>query len=115
MTKASLGAGNVHIQLDGETVTLRPTLKAAQAISRQAGGLIATLKGLSELDLDVVTGVIAAGLGRKTADIEDEVFRTGVVSLIPGATAFIGILANGGRPSEAGGSGEENPPRKTAD
>ena len=27
--KSSIGAGNVEITLDGDTVTLRPTLKAA--------------------------------------------------------------------------------------
>ena len=101
-TKASLGAGDVDIVLEGETFTLRPSLKAAQAISRQAGGIMAAFKGLSDLDLDMATGIIAVGLGKKPTEVEETVWRTGIASLIPGLTSFLSNIANGGRPSDGG-------------
>jgi len=111
MAKASLGAGDVDIVLDGETVTLKPSLKAAQAISRQAGGIMGALKGLSELDFDIVTGIIAVGLGRQADDVAGAVWRTGIANLVPGASEFVTVVANGGRrrPKD-GGSEAENPP-----
>lgn len=111
MAKASLGAGDVQIVLDGETVTLRPTLKAALTISREAGGIMGAFRGLSELNFDVVNGIVAVGLGKKPADVEDAVWRTGIASLVPGCTKFVSIIANGGRPMDEadGGSEKGNP------
>jgi hypothetical protein len=111
VSKASLGAGDVQIVLDGETVTLRPSLKAALTISREAGGIMGAFRGLSDLNLDTVIGIIAVGLGKKPADIEEAVWRTGVGSLVPGVTQFVSIIANGGKPVDGsdGGSEKGNP------
>ena len=43
---------NGWITLDGETVTLRPTLGAAQAISRREGGIMNTVQAIARFDLD---------------------------------------------------------------
>ena len=111
MPKAQLGAGNVSIELDGETVVLRPSLRAAQTISRQAGGIIGAVQALRTLDLDALTGIIAAGLGKEPKDISEAVWRTGAADLTPPATQFVMMLANGGRPADgsAGGEGGADP------
>lgn len=115
MSKATLGAGNVAITLDGEDVVLRPTLKAAQTISRQTGGIIGAIEAVSRFDFDVLASVIALGLDRPVKDVVDDVWRTGVSELAPRAIKFLGILANGGRPvdKEQGGE-EEGDPRTKA-
>jgi hypothetical protein len=108
MTKASLGAGNVEITLDGETAVLKPTLLAAQTISRQAGGIIAAVEAAAKFDVDAVTGVIALGLGRKPTEVAEAVWSTGIADLAPKAIEFLTILANGGRRAN-GGEEKANP------
>jgi hypothetical protein len=107
---ARLGAGDVDIVLDGETVTLRPSLKAAQAISRGSGGIRGALRGVTELDLDMITSIIAVGLGKKPVEVEDAVYRTGLPELVDGVTTYVAIIANGGRPAKGGE--EKGNPRK---
>lgn len=111
MAKTKLGAGNVEIELDGESVVLRPTLKAAQTISRQAGGIMGAVQSISRFDVDVLTTVIALGLGRDVKDTAEPVWRTGVSTLAPKAIQFLTVLANGGRPPEEGGGEEEADPQ----
>lgn len=112
MSKAQLGAGDVEIELDGEKVTLRPTLKAAQIISRQAGGIIGAIQALRSLDIDALTGIVAAGLGKSVKDVEDAVWRRGVADLTPMATRYVTNLANGGRPADDSGGEEAADPQK---
>ena len=110
MSKPALGAGNVTITLDGEDVVLRPTLKAAQTISRMNGGIMSAVERVTLFDLEVITSVVAAGLDRPTKEIADDVWRTGCADLAPHVINFLSILANGGRPvGGSGGEGEENP------
>lgn len=108
MAKASLGAGNVEIELDGESVTLRPSLKAAQGISRLHGGIVNAVDSLTRFDLDTLTAVIALGLGKEPKEIAEEVWRTGASVLAPKAIEFVTIVANGGRPV-SGGEGTADP------
>jgi len=108
MTKAQLGAGNVEIELAGETVTLKPTLNACQTISRQAGGVIGAIQALGRLDFDILVSVIALGLGKKPKDIEEAVFDAGMAELNPKAIEFLTILSTGGRRSD-GGEGAKDP------
>lgn len=109
--KAKIGAGNVEIELDGETVTLKPTLRAAQTISRQAGGIMAAVERIGKFDLDVLTQVVALGLGREPKDVADAVWRTGMADLSAPVINFLSVLANGGRPiqQDEGGEGADDP------
>lgn len=112
MSKATLGAGNVDIILDGETVTLRPTLRAAQTISKQAGGIMAAVQAVGRFDLEVMTSVIALGLNvttpREINDLAERVWSTGMADLVEPVTRYLSVLANGGRPVE-GGEGASDP------
>jgi hypothetical protein len=114
MTKPSLGAGNVEIELDGETVVLKPTLRAAQTISRQNGGILGAVDRVSKFDLDTLTQVVALGLnatGKDAETIPDKVWSTGMTDLVGPVTRYLSILANGGRPVKAGGGEEDADPR----
>lgn len=108
-SKAALGAGNVDIELAGEKVTLRPSLAAAQAISRQSGGISAAVAAVGGFDLDMIVSVVTLGLGVTGAEakaIPDKVWRTGLTDLVGPVTKYLTIIANGGRPVDDAG-GEE--------
>lgn len=110
MTKATLGAGNVTITLVDEEVILRPTLRACQTISKQAGGIMSAVNAVGRFDIEVMTAVIALGLDiRKPAEVNElaeKVYTTGMADLVEPVTQYLSILANGGRPVSGG---EENP------
>jgi hypothetical protein len=107
MSKASLGAGNVDFELDGKQVTLKPTLRAAQAISRQAGGIGGALDAVSRMDVDVITSLVALGLGKEPKDVAEKVWRTGYPKVSPHVIKFLSIIANGGRAPAEGGEESE--------
>jgi hypothetical protein len=113
MSKPSIGAGNVTITLDGEEVTLRPTLRAAQTISKQSGGIMSAVQAIGRFDLEVMTSVIALGLNvtgpRDVNDVAEKVWSTGMADLVEPVTRYLSILANGGRPVEQGGEGTSDP------
>lgn len=113
MTKAQLGAGDVQITLDGETRTLRPTLRAAKGISAQFGGFQKAFENIAALDLDAYIAVVSLGLdakGDEAKEVPDLVWRTGMPNLTEPIARYLSNLANGGRPiDDAGGSGDEDP------
>ena len=113
MTKATLGAGDVSVLLDGEMVTLRPTLRAAQTISRQAGGIVTCMQTVGKFDFDTIVMVVAQGIRKvkpnEITEVAEQVYRTGLTDLVPKLIEYLTNLANGGRPATAG---DENPPKK---
>jgi hypothetical protein len=113
MTKTSIGAGNVTITLDGEEAVLRPSLKAAQTISKQSGGIIAAVQAVGRFDFETIVAVIALGLGvsqaRDVQSLAEKVYATGITDLVEPVTRFLTIVANGGRPVEVGGEGPQDP------
>ena len=114
MSTTSIGAGNVQITLAGETVTLRPTLRAAQTISKQAGGIMSAVQAVARFDFETISSVIALGLNKTSpGDVQgvaEKVYETGLADLVEPVSYFLAILANGGRPVSPTG-GEENPPQ----
>lgn len=91
--------GIIEIELDGETVELRPTPHAALKLSQTFGGLFPIIGRIRQLDLDTFTAVIQYGCGFKqnqSASLPDKVFKSGMTNLAPALIDFITILANGG-------------------
>lgn len=115
-TAARLGAGDVEITLDGQARTLKPTLKAAIAISRMTGGLAGAMARVSQLDFDVIVAIIRAGLDLSDVgakDLEAKVYRSGVgfeSGLANQVNSYLSNLANGGKPREEAKDDEANPP-----
>ena len=92
--------GELEIKLDGKIVTLRPSLGAAKRVNA-SGGFAHVVSRIQAADLEFYILVVAAGLGKKTADVEDAVYKTGLPSLGADVVKFVNILANGGKPFEA--------------
>lgn len=98
-----IGAGEVEISLSGMRVVLKPTLQAATVLSRKWGGLQKLIIALGGYELDAYVDciVVAGGVTEKgKAALPERVFSHGIVNLIGPLTQFVGLLANGGRPSE---------------
>jgi len=109
-TQPSIGAGNVTIVLDGESLALRPSLAAAIAISRKEGGIMAIVQACTRFDLDAIAFVVAQGLGRPSSEVAEQIYSTGIAKVAPAAIQFCTILANGGRPlGDTGGEAKGNP------
>jgi hypothetical protein len=107
---ARLGAGNVEIELDGEKVTLKPSLRVAQTISRNASGISGAMDAVNRFDFDMVVGVIALGLnisGREADALPAKVYETGMTNLVGPVSRFLAIVANGGREPSLTDGGEE--------
>ncbi|TPN26629.1 hypothetical protein FKO01_25485 [Mesorhizobium sp. B2-3-3] len=105
MIKPALGAGNVEIELDGDTVVLRPSLMAAQAISRQSGGISSAVRAVGNYDFDVIVSVVTLGLGltgNEAKEVPNRVYRTGLTDLVGPVSTYLTIIANGGRPMSGG-------------
>jgi hypothetical protein len=114
-SKAQIGAGIVSIELDGDDVVLRPSLQAAQTISRQSGGISAAVAAVGRFDFDVIVSVVTLGLGVTGKDakaIPEKVWRTGLTDLVGPVTKFLTIIANGGRPIDGDGGEEDGDPQK---
>lgn len=113
---SQLLSGHVEIVLDGEKVTLAPTLFAATHICKHFGGFQAALSKVSAFDLESYAAVVRAGLGYKTDKeafgLLDKVFASGVLNLFTPLSDYLMILANGGKPlapaaeTDAPGKGE---------
>jgi hypothetical protein len=109
--RPKLGAGNVEIVLDGEKLILKPSLKAALALSSQPGAIAGVVQAVSDFNLQAMATVVSLASGNDAEEAAEAIFATGMVDLAPPIVRFLTMLANGGRPV-AGGSGKENPPKE---
>jgi hypothetical protein len=91
------GLGEVDIDLNGRSETLRSSLGAAKKVNG-AGGYAQVLQKLAAFDLDYYVLVVSAGLGKKPSDVEDAVYRTGLPNLTEQLSTYVQYLANGGKP-----------------
>ena len=96
---ANAAVGEVDIELDGKTVTLKSTLAAAKRVNA-AGGLRYIAERLDAYDLDAYVAVVAAGADRRNADVENVVFSAGMARLQVPLGVYISFLASGGKPIE---------------
>lgn len=97
---SKLTASNVTITLDGEKVILKPTPRAALAISNQFEGLQGAVPRLASQDIAAASFVIAAGAGIRgeaAKGLNDRIFAAGISDLAPSLIEFIVILMNGGK------------------
>lgn len=114
MSRPEIGAGDIVIELDGEEVTLRPTLKAAMSLSRSAGGIVNLINKCGVYDFDTIVAVVTAGLGVQSKDIPDKCWRTGMIELAPVCIRYLHVLANGGRSPSDEGDKQEAPLTETS-
>lgn len=114
---AQLGEGDIPITLEGVSLVLKPSVGAAQFVSRQSGGIMACIEKIVRMDFDAIVMVIGLGLGYgpgrpQPADLADKVWRTGIDDLSGGlaerAVSYLRVLSNGGRALK---DQAPNPPR----
>lgn len=98
MTEHNIGEGNIEIELDGEVITLKPSLKAALTLSNAPGGIPAMVQRCINLEMDALVNVIACGLGMMSKDLPERVYNTGLFMVSGRCIRFLNVLANGGRP-----------------
>lgn len=100
MSRPEIGAGDVVVTLDGETVTLRPSLKACTTLSRAQGGITGLVQKCLNYEFDTILSIIVAGLGMVgtgSKDLPERVYKTGLTELAAPCIRYLHIVANGGR------------------
>lgn len=97
---------DVTLKLNDKDFTLRPTLKAARTVSTMQGGFAGAFQSIGRFEFDAFVTIIAAGTGKKSADIEDDVYRTGIRNLVDPVARFVSILSNGGEDPDVTADGE---------
>lgn len=96
-----LNTGEVEITLDGRSEVLRSTLRAARAVNG-IGGFSEAFRRLAAFDLEAYVAIVAAGLSKRTQEVEEAVYKTGLPTLTEPLAEFVGLLANGGKPAATG-------------
>lgn len=92
--------GDTDILLNGRTVTLKCTPRALRELDNSAGSFAEILNGLVQYRFSTYCAVVAAGLGKRPNLVEDDVFASGLDTLVEPLTEYIGRLMRGGRESE---------------
>ena len=117
------GSGDVKLIIGDAELTLRPTLDAALALSRESGGIRQAITKVANMDIDAIVSIIKLGVGREEAkrlkNLERMVYENGLLDaqgeICARCIEYLSNLARGGR-SEAdvsGADGDESEDRPT--
>lgn len=94
---STVNYGQVDVVLNGETLTLKPTLAAYQKIDGRMGGLRQAIEQCSNMTLDGLCFIISAGAGlgkKESAELPEKVFREGTLNVLPNVTEYLVMLLN---------------------
>ena len=91
----------VTIDLNGSPKGLRVNPRAAKEIAAHFGNYMEAFNRLAVFDMSAYVAIVAAGLGKKRADVEDDVFHTGLDKLTDKLSEYVGLLLRAGRPADA--------------
>ena len=109
--KPAPGAGDVPIDLGGETMFLKSTLEACVAISNLRGGLNMAVQRCLALDFDATCDIVCLGLGatsgQQRKEVRQLVYEAGLINCQAPCILFIRTIANGGIIPPAPEEGEE--------
>lgn len=95
--------GSVTIEINGTEYELICNRKAAQTVSRKAGGLYTAMQQLIAVNLDTMKAVIVAGADLKNkdaSDLDDAIWDHGPSELIDPLVRYLNLLFNGGKEPE---------------
>lgn len=98
----------IEMELDGETVKLRPTVKAGLALSDEFGGLAPVSRGLQDINIGTMAAVLRIALDARPQDlprIREKIVRTGALKVVPHCYTFLGALTGGQQDDEEEQSG----------
>jgi hypothetical protein len=108
MTRATYGT--VDLSIAGKDYTLKPTLAAYQKIDGRMGGLRQAIESCSNMSIDGLVFIIAAGAGigqREVQALAEDVFHEGTANVLPKVTEYIATLLT---PSGKETPAKEEPP-----
>lgn len=88
----------IRCDLNGESIVLKCTIRAVKEITATFGSYTEAFARLGAFDHSAYVAIVAAGTGKKRAEVEDDVFAQGVDKLIAPLSDYIGLLTRGGRP-----------------
>lgn len=93
------GSADIVFELDGEEVTLKPTLQACIAISKLHDNPTITAGQITDMNFDVIVRVLGIALNRAPNKLlQEQVYRTGVLDIRAPLIQFVHVVNNGGRP-----------------
>ena len=102
MAMSRITAGEVEVSVNGKDYVLKPTLRAAQLISRNFGGYAQARAQLASETLEAATYILRVGSGlpdKELKDLDDQVWKNGMTAeLILPLMRYVAVLGNGGRP-----------------
>lgn len=104
----NIGDGDVSIFIDGEEYFLKPTLKACISLSNSKGGLTELVRRCADLEFSAIEQVIVAGLGKASKDLQELIFKSGLMTLSSPCITYLHIIANGGKPLTNNSDEEES-------
>lgn len=93
-----VGDGDVPITIDGKDYMLTPSYKACSNLARNGEGLSSLIRRCANLELDVLTRVVAEGLGRNPPDLGDKLYKSGLRNMSGPCIDFLVNISNGGKP-----------------
>jgi hypothetical protein len=97
-----INAGEIIIVLDGKSITLRPTMRAADIISGALGGFEGARLALTNQTRSAYVTVIRVGSNMREQDasrLPDMLYRNGMnFELLMPLLHYLAILNNGGKP-----------------
>lgn len=76
---------------------LRCTLAASKTCDVYFGNFVNANERLTRLEFDAHVKIVAMGLGKEPAEVEESVFAAGVLTLQAPLREYLDLLANGGR------------------
>lgn len=92
--------GDTEIELNGRTVTLKCTPRAMRMLDQTVGSFAAVNDGLMAYRFGAYCSVVAAGLGKTPAQVEEDVYATGMLDLVGPLMVYVNRLMRGGREKE---------------
>jgi hypothetical protein len=90
----------IEITLAERPAVLRCTVRALRDLDASAGGFNEVIAGLTSYRFATYCSVVAAGLGKRPREVEEDVYATGMNALVGPLCEFVAMLVNGGRKPE---------------
>lgn len=99
---SKLDQGEVMITLGDKEYTLKPSIGAMRALSRQYGGLLPAAQQIQAFNIDAWVFVVRQGaqLSDEAAKgLDKRIYDAGLDGLMQPLVTFVNLLSNGGRPA----------------
>ena len=89
--------GIIDVEINGKKYTMKPTLAAYEKIETRLGGLRQAIESCSNMSLDSLAYIVAAGSGmgnKEIPELKNNIFQEGTLNVLPKVTEFLMKLLN---------------------